>query len=1755
MFNRNDLVRIFNRLYFYLGKNLVKDINFDKFYSQNLIKNNSLEEKRKAFLFSSKLLLKRNRSLIKFFFENILLLLFFESKRSISLFDFYFFRLLYIWNIFNLYVAKIKNIPNIQQLKMFLISKLIMKINKFSLKFIYFHYLKNNIVKNKSEFNFKINLFFTNKNKFIFCLKSLKDFLNNEKWKKNYIFFILKELKRNYLYNFKSLYSLMNIKKKRFNFIPLFLWVYKVFDKISLNYWLIFLIFWLRSFVFYYLNIITYIFPPYKNLIRTSIYSSRYFLNSSKNIIIEKKLSFNIYNKIINNFYILRSFSSLLNYNYFQSLKFQHLKEIFLYQDFFSNWHLNINKFSKFINIHYNEYLYNHINKYYFVGGNKSLNFPLNYEKKNTSNSETFFNFEEYQKEKNIKNIIFSRIKNDNKIKLYYYLKTKVPYLNKNLVYPSYIAISAADHVEMNKEKSIEFKIEQKERTAKKLKMTKKLKDLSFINDLKLIINSEKLWKLLDARRKERLMMQKRKKFWKMKKKIKFFGYENLKKKKLDAYVIANEKESFLSEQLNKSFILSNGIKQSFDVVPYTVKPTDTAMDAVSVSVDKKKNKRKIIKNVRINLKYLNKLLKEDKNIILNKELKSKDKIMNKKDNSNTMDPNRILATYVEKFTKIKFEMLNERDRRRNEKNNKINKYEKYFKNNKLKKNNKKFYKYEKYFKNKRFNKFSKYNRLRSYNFFNNNKFSSFIKRTKLSKNSKLFKFIKHAIFSRINNVGRNNIIDKLKIFRKLDDKYKLTKYGKTDRFNSFYKFILLHRYINRYKRLRKDPWFIKKSKFRNKYENTLNLKFCHIWNSVLKQYSKKFLLPTRFIAARPYGSFRLFDTLNIDSFYLKKSEGKMLNSKVNFVKNDYFLENFLNSFVNNDLLSSYYYNFFLHNSSSWHIMENYKSFYSFFLMKLENMTGSLQLMIFKNFVLSCFLNFFWKSFDFFNLNIFLKKNTDNLNNKVYFWGLLNFFRKNKYNHLNYILLNLNVRLLKYNKFDKIFFFKKNVIKKNNSFISEIKYFISEINELFFFRIKEALYFFRIVSSKKRKSFIKNIKLLKFFYLKILIGLYFLKSNKKKISSFLLYKIYKSEFRKWKNLFFIFKKMIFFYLLTNKKKSNRSLALLKKMKKREFRNRILKKRTDLFSIKIKSSCVKGLESLGKYYKQELFFFIFKLTSEKWEFNLELDIDLDRLFILGNLLKISKISNNFNSCQLFLSHLNKNINKHLDKFDKLISLDGKGIKFSSKKGRFLWKNGKRLLRNPEAFLYVVKILKNKKNFLGKNLVLLKHIKKLKRSRRKFVIIKLLYKLKGILVFMNVLKYFIINCVGTFLIQLKKKKNNLNLLFLLKNIFFSSKHFLKSRLFVKNIWYFFLGFFHFLKFNSHLKGRKKNIKKLSFKGLFRWCYFFFFPKFKIIEKENSKGRIYSKEKRCFPKNFFFSLKWVAHLIKNLFSRVLKPNKKQKQNKIKWKKKILKFIFKRGSFYYYKKMFRWHYFITKDSYKVLGLHFFNFIKSKNEIDAIKIELKKRILNRKKNNQKLVMGMQSLNLKRKRMVNFFLPFRYFSKFFPSNVFIRTLKSRDFLFKDKEKILNYLKFFFNQNSYVNFWRNKKEFTLKQRPLFYKVNSFLSKVLVSKTFPMIFKVRRNNLKKRRFFKELTFRKIKGNKNMVFWFNYLKKQEFNFPRKRRTSQDRFKVFDKNRVYGSLFSPKFFKGHYVNFSDKKFFAPLQLNAFSSLIYLLL
>jgi hypothetical protein len=1731
MLNKTELLKVINRLYFYLGIKKIKGVSFFRMNFKKFVSKISRVEKRKAFLFSTLLIKFRVKSLLKVFLENFLLLfLLYNNKAGIlaRLYDFSILRLLYVWNIFNFYLIKIKDIPNIQQLRKFLHNKLIMKKNIFSLKFVFFSLLKNKLTKNKFEFFWSLNSFLTNKNKFINCLIVLNNLLNNKLFKTTYLRYILKGLKKSLILNFNTLSLLLYKKKKRYIFLPFFIWIYKIFDNISLNYWLIFLIFWLRSFTFFYLTILTYIAPHYKNLIRTSIYASRYFLNFSRNIIIEKKLSFNIYNKIINNFYILRSFSSLLNYNYFQKLKFQHLNEIPFFKDSFSHWHLNINKFSKFINMHYNEYLYNHINKYYFQKENKNLNLQLLdwNENKIKHDSDLFFNFEPYKKEKNIKNIIFSKIKNNNKIKLYNNLKTKVPYLNKNLVFPSYVYISSDEHIEMNKDRSVEFKIEQRVRETKKKRMTRKLKDLSFINDLKLIINSEKLWKLLDERRKERKAMQKKKKYWKMKKKIKFFGYEISKRRSLKKYEKESKKDSFLSDKLNQSYVLNSTVKQSINLnnVPFIINFSDPILKETAKKENfPKKNKKKLLLKQNISLKYLKKLLKDKEKVVSNKELKANDNL-NKKQSDKPLTSGQILANYVEKFTKIKFEMLDERRRRRNEKNNIFDKFSK----NKFNKFNK-FIKYEKknkygkYFKNKRFNKFHKFNRLRRYNFFNNNKFKFFIKRTEITKDSKLFKFIKYVIFSMTNKINKNNFIDRLNLFRELDDKFKLTKYGKTDRFNSFYKLILLHRYINRYDRLKRYSKVLKKAKFRRKYENTLNLRFCYAWNSVLKQYSKKFILPTKFSTTRPFWSFKLFDSIHLDSFSLKKSEGMSLNSKVSFVKNDHFLQNLLYSFVKNDHLNSNY-KFFLQNSSGWYIMENYKSFYSFFSTKLEKMTSSMQLTIFKNFVLTSFFNFFWKSFFYFNLNIFFKNISAPLISRVYFFWLLNFFRKNKFNFFNFILLNLNVRLLKNSKIKDIKFFNESIKTKNKTFISEIKHFISEINVL----LKEILYFKKNIFNRSKKNKLIIFNILRFFYLKFFTVLEVLKLNKKNLSSLFLFNFFKSELKKWKKKYIFFKSMFFSFLLikkkslsTNKQKKYRISYLFKKLNKnRPIRRLYISSRIKkinnfhFFESKLKMRHMHGLLLLSKFFKERVFFSILKLISRAEELNLKSDIDLERLIFIGLLLK--------NNNKLFINQ--KCSDKEIKKNINIFLNNNKSFKFSLKKG-------KRFLKNPESFKYVLKFLKNYKSFFVKDLLLWKHIKNVRFPRKKLVFIRLLYKLKKLLFSIQLLRYFILVCISNINIYYTSDESRL----LLKNVIFFWKHInllnYGKRVSVK-IWYFFFGFFHFIYSNKMKKAKK------SFKFLFRWCFSFFLPGFRVIE--GNQIRLNSKKFRV------FAIKRVANLIKWLLLKAVRPFKSQ--NKVKLKKNIFNFSLERSHYCYYKKMFRWRYNITSNSYKFFGLRFFN---SKKGSTIGNIELKKRLLWRKKINHRLVMGEQKLNLKIKGRFNFFLPFCYFSKFFSSNVFLRSLKGRSFMAKDNKFWLpNYLNFFFNKNYYVNFWRNKKLLTLKQRPFFFKVNNFLSKVLVSKNLQKVYKASRQNLKKKFFFYALALQKIKGNKNIVFWFDYLRRQEFNFPRKN-LAIDKYKEEVKNSGYRPLFSPKFFKGHFLNFSSKRFFAPLQLNAFNSWI----
>jgi len=90
-------------------------------------------------------------------------------------------------------------------------------------------------------------------------------------------------------------------------------------------------------------------------------------------------------------------------------------------------------------------------------------------------------------------------------------------------------------------------------------------------------------------------------------------------------------------------------------------------------------------------------------------------------------------------------------------------------------------------------------------------------------------------------------MVDRFNKFEELDERYKLTRFGKTDRINTFYKLILLHRFFNRKERWKREFVSKKRKNLFRKYMNTLNLRFSHGWNSILKQYSKKFLLPTNF--------------------------------------------------------------------------------------------------------------------------------------------------------------------------------------------------------------------------------------------------------------------------------------------------------------------------------------------------------------------------------------------------------------------------------------------------------------------------------------------------------------------------------------------------------------------------------------------------------------------------------------------------------------------------------------------------------------------------------------------------------------------------------------------------------------------------------------------------------------------------------------------------------------------------------------------
>jgi hypothetical protein len=147
---------------------------------------------------------------------------------------------------------------------------------------------------------------------------------------------------------------------------------------------------------------------------------------------------------------------------------------------------MNMQNFSKFINIHYNEYLYNYLNRFYFLESleNKKISYDLLNKRFLNSvflDKIYFFNFQNYIKERNLKYMVSRNISKINKIDLFHKFKTKLPYLKKSLVYPIYfMAISKEEEEEKEKanKKKLFRPVKLKSKILKKFKKTNAMEDL-----------------------------------------------------------------------------------------------------------------------------------------------------------------------------------------------------------------------------------------------------------------------------------------------------------------------------------------------------------------------------------------------------------------------------------------------------------------------------------------------------------------------------------------------------------------------------------------------------------------------------------------------------------------------------------------------------------------------------------------------------------------------------------------------------------------------------------------------------------------------------------------------------------------------------------------------------------------------------------------------------------------------------------------------------------------------------------------------------------------------------------------------------------------------------------------------------------------------------------------------------------------------------------------------------------------------------
>jgi len=175
--------------------------------------------------------------------------------------------------------------------------------------------------------------------------------------------------------------------------------------------------------------------------------------------------------------------------------------------------------------------------------------------------------------------------------------------------------------------------------------------------------------------------------------------------------------------------------------------------------------------------------------------------------------------------------------------------------------------------------------------------------------------------------------------------------------------------------------------------------------------------------------------------------------------------------------------------------------------------------------------------------------------------------------------------------------------------------------------------------------------------------------------------------------------------------------------------------------------------------------------------------------MGYLLKILKRGKNkFIIRKPLKKRLKFELANSLENKIKIEDLPVSKLLFFVKKNKLRKKENlcsKRLLRKPDSLLYSVKMLNKYFSFLGKRLLLYNSSKRLKKG--KFVIIKLLHKMKRYLFVNQILRYFFMLCLRNILVSFK---NSESILLFLKSFF--SYHFsFKSKFFRcnNNLLYFF------------------------------------------------------------------------------------------------------------------------------------------------------------------------------------------------------------------------------------------------------------------------------------------------------------------------------------------------------------------------------